>query len=316
MRRAYYYHASGHHAASRALRLNYYHGRAAMLRNFAKLTLACGVYVCNNSSHVVDVLQHTGPAAFRVTYRLEFDMAKSEVVVSPVVANVLVTEKINAANESAKTADAMAREAATLANESDYVDEGDAGKRLDSILALYAGVLTHKAVKESFSAALAILVADKPVRVESSAVTTLANGRMTFKAPEILAPVAEKNEVLNPEKTVTELAAGDAVMKLAADTMKAAATAARESIGRGRATGGGRKSTKDAPRAPWFDELSGVINDHGLRVSMFAVIQTKAKADDKFREELAECLRNCGMEVFKAGTMDAVRAKLPKVAKA
>jgi len=239
-------------------------------------------------------------------------MAKSETTVTTVTANVLVTEKINAANDSAKTADAMAREAAALANESDYVDEGDAGKRLDAILALYMSSLTHKAVKESFSAALAILVADKPVRIESSAVTTAANGRMTFKAPEVLAPVADKAEVLDPEKTVTELAAGDAVMKLAAETMKAAATAARESIGRGRATGGGRKSTKEAPRAPWFDELAGVINDHGLRVSMFAVLQTKAKADNAFREELAECLRNCGMEVFKAGAMAAALKKTAK----
>jgi hypothetical protein len=227
--------------------------------------------------------------------------------VSAVVANVQVTEKINLANESAKTADATAREAATLANESDYTDEGDAGKRLDSILALYMSVLTHKAVKESFSAALAILVADKPVRVESSAVTTSANGRMTFKAPEVLTPVADKAEVLNPEKSVTELTAGDAVMKLAADTMKAAATAARESIGRGRATGGGRKSTAPALRAPWFDELAGVINDHSLRVSMFAIVQTKAKADEAFRNELAECLRNCGMEVFAAGTLAKAR---------
>jgi hypothetical protein len=233
--------------------------------------------------------------------------------VSAVVANVLVTEKINLANESAKSADATAREAATLANESDYTDEGDAGKRLDNILALYMSVLTHKAVKESFSAALAILVADKPVRIEATSSTvTPATGKITFKAPEILSPVADKNEVLNPEKGVTELSAGDAVMKLAADTMKAAATAARESIGRGRATGGGRKSTAPALRAPWFDELAGVINDHSLRVSMFAIVQTKAKADEAFRNELAECLRNCGFEVFVKGAMANAIAKAAK----
>ena len=228
--------------------------------------------------------------------------------VSAVTANVQVTEKINLANESAKSADAMAREAATIANESDYTEEGDAGKRLDSILALYMSVLTHKAVKESFSAALAILVADKPVRIEATSSTvTPATGKITFKAPEILSPVADKNEVLNPEKGVTELSAGDAVMKLAADTMKAAATAARESIGRGRATGGGRKSTAPALRAPWFDELAGVINDHSLRVSMFAVITTKAKADKDFAAELTECVRNLGFEVFEAGTLAKAR---------
>jgi len=217
--------------------------------------------------------------------------------IAAAVANVAVVAKINAANESAKSADAMAREAATLANESDHVDEADCGKRLDLILALYMSVLTHKAVKESFSAALAILVADKPVRIEASAVTTAANGKMTFKSPEVLEPVAASGEVVDPEKSITELSAGDAVMKLAADTMKAAATVARKAVGRGRATGGGRPSTKPAVRAPFLDELAGFISDHALRASMFAVVNTAMKADKKIEAEVCEMIRNCGWTV-------------------
>lgn len=215
--------------------------------------------------------------------------------VAPVIANAAVVTTLRAANESAKTADKLAREAAVAANAADYLDEANCGIRLDSILTLYIGELTHKNVKDSFSAALAILVADKPVRVEASAKTENANGTLTFKAPEVLEPTG--NEAPTEGKAITTLEAGDAVRKLAADVMKKAATTARQAIGRGRSEGGGRKSTKAPERAPFMDELVAVLRDEGLRASMFAVISTAAKSDSVVLERCAEVCRNAGYEV-------------------
>lgn len=212
-------------------------------------------------------------------------------------ANAAVTAKIESANTSAKTADTLAREAATLANESDYPNEADAGKRLDAILALYMPVLTHKAVKESFSAALAILVADKPVRIEAAAKTEAANGKLTFKAPEVLTPVADKNEILDADKTVTTLEPGDAVMRLAADTMKAAATSARAAIGRGRATGGGRKSTKPTEREPFTVELAAHLSDKALGFAVITLIETAAKNDPELRDRIFTMAINLGAKL-------------------
>jgi hypothetical protein len=223
--------------------------------------------------------------------------AKTEGVVAVVVANVAVVSKIEGANASAKTADTLAREAATLADASDYLDMVDLGKRLDAILALYMSVLTHKAVKESFSAALAILVADKPVRIEASAKTEAANGKLTFKAPEVLAPVAEKNEVATADKSITTLEPGDAVMRLAADTMKAAATAARNTIGRGRAQGGGRKTTKATERAPFADELVAHLADKALGFAVVTIIETAAKNDADLKERIFTMAINLGAKL-------------------
>jgi hypothetical protein len=223
-------------------------------------------------------------------------MAKATSPVSPVVANPAVVQELTNANASAVSADKTARNAATLANASDLLDEADCGKRLDGILALYMPNLTHKAVRESFSAALAILIADKPVRMASTAVTTKADGTVSFASSEALAPVADKNEILPEGKTVTELSAEDSVAKLQVGALKQAATAAREVIGRARAAGGGRKATK-AERAPFFDEMAAVLQDKALSASFYAILQTKAKADTACRDHLAEILRNCGMEV-------------------
>ena len=214
-----------------------------------------------------------------------------------VVASAAVIAKIEAANVSAKTADTLAREAATMADATDYVDMVDLGARLDAILALYMPALSHKAVKESFSAALAILVADKPVRIEATAKTESANGKLTFKAPEVLAPVADKNEIATPDKSVTTLEPGEAVLKLAADTMKAAATAARATIGRARAPGGGRKVAKPAERAAFVDELVAHLRDKALGFAVITVIETAAQQDADLRDRIFTMAINLGAKI-------------------
>lgn len=206
-----------------------------------------------------------------------------------VVANATVVASLRSANESAKTADKLAREAALAANGSDYLDEADCGVRLDSILALYMPELTHKNVKESFSAALAILVADKPVRIEASAKTENANGTVSFKAPEVLDPTG--SEAAAEGKAITTLDAGDAVMKLAADVMKKAATSARQAIGRGRAEGGGRKSAKPAERAPFMDEFLSCLENDGLRETMFQRMALAFKTRQGAAQQLADVLK-------------------------
>lgn len=224
-------------------------------------------------------------------------------ITTPVVvvaANAAVVAKIESANASAKTADTLAREAATLADTTDYLDMVDLGNRLDSILALYMPTLIHKTVKESFSAALAILVADKPVRIEASSVTTsTVNGqeKVSFKAPEILTPVADKNEIATPDKSITTMEPGDAVMKLAADTMKAAATAARNTIGRGRAQGGGRKVTKPNERAAFADELVAHLADKALGFAVVTIIETAAKNDPELRDRIFTMAINLGAKL-------------------
>ena len=218
--------------------------------------------------------------------------------VAPVVtANAAVVAKIESANASAKTADTLAREAATLADTTDYLETVDLGARLDAILALYIPTLTHKAVKESFSAALAILVADKPVRIEASAKTEAANGKLTFKAPEVLAPIADKNEIVDADKSITTLEPGEAVMKLAADTMKQAATAARSTIGRARASGGGRKTTKPTERAAFTDELVAHLSDKALGFAVITVIETAAQNDADLRDRIFTMAINLGAKL-------------------
>lgn len=191
--------------------------------------------------------------------------------VAAAVATPAVTLKLAAAVESATTADQFAREAATLANESDFPNAAPVD-RLEKILALYAGSLTHKAVKESFSAALVVLVADKPVRIAASEKAEKASGSLRFTAPEALSPVAAKGEILPEGKAVTELSGADAVAKLAVGVLKQAATAAREALGVGRAKGAGPKKV-DVARAGFFDEFAAAWKDDALRMTLCRMIE-------------------------------------------
>lgn len=190
-----------------------------------------------------------------------------------ILANPAVSLKLQGANESARTADAMAREAAVLANDSDYLDSKPT-ERLEKILSLYMADLTHKAVKESFSAALAILVADKPVRIAASEKSeNMATGKLGFKAPEALSPVPPKGEVLPEGKGVTELSADDAVSKLTTNVLKQAATAAREALGVGRAKGAGPVKATKAERAPFMAEFAAAWADDALRMQIIRMIE-------------------------------------------
>lgn len=195
---------------------------------------------------------------------------------SEVVATMAVVDKLACANESAITADKFAREAAIIADENDYITAPPT-ERLESILALYKTSLTHKAVKESFSAALAILIADKPVRIAASAKTEKATGQVTFTAPEALPPVAVKHEILPEGKAVTEMSPTDALAKLTTGVMKQAATAAREALGVARAKGGGRKASQpEGRRAPFYDELGVALRDAGMMPQCLSFIELAA----------------------------------------
>ena len=200
---------------------------------------------------------------------------KSPVVTSTLVnavATSAVVDLINAANESAVTSDAHAREAAIKANETDFLTVGKAAERLDKILGLYASVLTHQAVKQSFSAALAILVADKPVRIQASEVGHKANGTVTFKSPEALSPVADKGEKIPEKKMVETLTPEQAISQLTVGVMKQAATMARESLGVARAKGAGpAKKANTNARAPFMMELAAAIKDDALRSQMVSM---------------------------------------------
>ena len=175
-----------------------------------------------------------------------------------------------------------ARQAAQLACTENFLDMA-AGERAQKIITLYMPHLVEKTVKEAFSAAVTVLVADKDIRIASSAVTTNApnkaypQGQVTFKAPEILAPVAEKGEILPEGKTLTTLSAEDAVSKLPIDQLKAAATSIRQLIGTARASGGGRKATTEGKRAPFMQEFAAAWKDAALKAQIVAIIRASGE---------------------------------------
>jgi len=191
------------------------------------------------------------------------------------VANVAVVELLKCATEADLTCAEMAKQAATKANETDYLDTPPA-ERLPKILALYMANLNRKAVKEMFSSVLAILVADKPVRIltELKNVSTDGAGNIKLQAPTMLKPVADSKEIIGKDEKVTTLEPQEAINKLTCGHIKMAATAARESLGAGRTKGAGAKP-KEAPkgRAPFFEELVAVIKDEALRMQLFVVVE-------------------------------------------
>jgi Arc/MetJ family transcription regulator len=195
---------------------------------------------------------------------------------TPAVATLSVTLKLQAANESAVTGDQFAREAAILADENDYTSMTDCAKRIEAILSLYMAELKHDSVKKIFSASLAVLVADKPVRIAATAQTTSATTeKVKLTAPEAMAPVAEKGEVTPDKKAIYTFTPSEAVAKLTGDTLKLAATAAREALGIARKVT--TKADKRTVRAPFFDEFAAVLGDDALRQQAFRMVDLTGK---------------------------------------
>ena len=214
------------------------------------------------------------------------------------IQNADVVRALNEANQADQTVSLAARQAATLANDNDFTKETDKAKRLDVILALYMPILTRKSVKEQFSAALAVLVEASEVRIAASAVTTKADGKVTFSAPEALS----KGEAADPTKSVTTLKPTEAVANLTSNDLKQAATVARENLGKARASGGGRKSTKntESTRAPFFDELAAVLKDGALSMQMFAIVAIAAKQQPTIIAACQSILEQSGYQVTRA----------------
>jgi hypothetical protein len=207
------------------------------------------------------------------------------VVVTPKADAQALDNVISLLDEAGKAAVAMhtkARLAATAACAGNFLTDTPAD-RATKIIALYMPHLTEKSVKEAFSAAVSLLVADKDVRIASTSVETVfptkdyPQGKTVFKNPEVLPPVAEKGEILPEKKSVTTMSAEDAVAKLPIDQLKAAATAVRQLIGTARAPGAGRKASTEGRRAPFMEEFAAAWKDAGLKAQLVAIIRASGE---------------------------------------
>lgn len=223
--------------------------------------------------------------------------AKSNTPATPaVIMTAAVVAALREATEADLTVSLAARQAASLAHQSDFIGETDKAKRVAAILDLYMPELSRKSVKEQFSAAVAVLVRDEPIRIAASAKTEKADGKLSFTAPEILA----KGEASAPDKAVTTVTAKDAVEKLTAPELRAAATVARQELGIGRAPGAGRKPTVksgESTRAPFFDELAAVLKDSALSMQMFAIVAIAAKQQPSILASCQSILEANGYDV-------------------
>ena len=200
---------------------------------------------------------------------------------------------------ASKTLTTKARQAAAIACEGNFLSE-TAENRINHILALYMPHLAEKSVKDIFSAAVAVLCVDKPVRIAASEVGNKApnadypQGQLTLKAPEVLPPVASKGEIAPEGKIVKTLEPSDAVQQLSADVLKKVATAAREAIGTGNKKGGGRPAKLETKRAPFFEELAAVLKDSALRTQCLSFIETAASTDATLQNSIIAMAKRLG----------------------
>ena len=179
-------------------------------------------------------------------------------VVATIQPHTEVVQLLTQATSGYATVTGLARDAAIKADALDYTNEVPA-KRLDLILKLYMPNLTTLAVRNLFSAALAILVADKAVTVVKA---TKANGDNVLSFPKGTA-----------KEPTCELTPMEAVKTCPSELVKQLARPAREAIGIARATGGGRKAEVKATRAPFMDELAAAWKDTALRAEIESVLR-------------------------------------------
>jgi len=213
-------------------------------------------------------------------------MANTKKSVAPVISAMCadaqaldsVVASLDAACAAGKTMAAKAREAAICACAGNFLTAPPA-ERAEKIVALYMPHLAEKSVKEAFSAIVAVLSADKPVRIQSAEAGQKApsadypSGMATFKAPEVLSPVADAKEVIPDGRIVTEFEAAEAVEKLPIELIKKVGTMARELMGTGRAKGAGRPKTATETRAPFMAEFSAAWVDDALRLQIIQIIR-------------------------------------------
>lgn len=183
--------------------------------------------------------------------------AKTEAVTA-IVAAAAVAVVLDDACKEAASADRKAREAAVAAVKAAGAPVGEAGVHVAAILAAYAPHLANKTVKDSFSAAVAVLVSARPVIVCGTEIGERKGGALTVKAPEILAA----DEVAPDGKITRTLEPSAAVANLACDVLRRAAASARETMGYGRkAAGGGRPAKAQGVRAPFAEELAAQLGN-------------------------------------------------------
>ena len=219
--------------------------------------------------------------------------------VAPVVLNADVVTLLDAANESGKTADKKAREAALTAARTDCLTIKDKAERLAAIQLAYKEHLTHPTVVASFRAALAILVTGEQVNLavgEETKIYSEAGTSLRLKSMEVLA----KDEAAEKGKQVVSLTPEQAVAQLQSNDLKAVGTASRESLGVARAKGAGRKSAPVTTRAPFMDEFTVAMKDAALSASMFRLIGTMAKRQPSILGALKGILEAEGYTVRRA----------------
>lgn len=235
--------------------------------------------------------------------KTETAAAAAAVVTSSDVMDKVAVTLIHDATASANTANEKARQAARVAWESPAFAAAKGGERAEKLRALYSPELSNDVVRAAFSASLAVLGYGKPIVVAASAIADISGGRIQTKGAQILpkggtVPKDDKGRAL----PTRELSASDALAALSKSDLSAAAKFAREETGTARAAGGGRKagSTNKAtahPRAPFADELSGMLRD---------------AANQKVIRNICEA---CGFALIPTSKLEELTAKAAELAK-
>lgn len=188
-------------------------------------------------------------------------MATTTTTTPAIVADVAVNKLLDNACAHAASADENARTAAKKAYEMAGKAHGlSRGQLVNALVAAYSAHLLHKNVRDSFSAALAILAANVPVTVIATEIGEKAGGKLTAKAPEI----AEAGTKPGDGKVAKTLTPEDQIGKLSADMMKKAAASARETLGIAKKgeNKGGRPAVvtvTQGARAPFAEEVQALV---------------------------------------------------------
>jgi hypothetical protein len=180
-----------------------------------------------------------------------------------IATDAAVAKTLDSACKDATSADRKARDAAAAAVKAAGTAHGLArGVLNNAILAAYGPHLGVKSVRDSFSAALVLLIADVPVTIAADSIAENKAGNLTFKSPAVLG----KDERAGEEQITRTLSAADTVAKVSTNVLKAAATVARAALGTAKpaeSKGGrpGKVTVTKGTRAPFADELVAQLAD-------------------------------------------------------
>ncbi len=181
-------------------------------------------------------------------------------------AETAVVKLIESAVKHSTAADSTAREAAAKAIAAHDKGEQSEAEAYAAIVARYASALSNnKHVKDVFSAAVSVLLRGREVTLVASAFAPQKGGKLSVKAPEVLAQderAPGANALENDGKEARTLSAADCVTKLSSDLLKKVAAVSRQEMGIG-GTGGrpqAKKETKPtAGRLPINEEVAFIL---------------------------------------------------------